>query len=102
MTVASSGVSMEVTKRRAPCFGDLLAGFMMKANVALTSAEVSARPSWKRTPRRSIGYFTEDHRATGAGCGRQIRGALMKCLVGQKGEGQGFLGTFGNAETRRG
>src|SRR6267143_1129333 len=38
MTVTSSGVSMEVTMRRAPRFGDLLAGFMMNSNVALTSA----------------------------------------------------------------
>ena len=45
MTEASSGASMEVTMRRAPCFGDLLAGFLRKSNVALTSAEVSARPS---------------------------------------------------------
>src|SRR5229473_1941391 len=43
MTVASSGVSMEATMRSALCFGDLLAGFLMKSNVALTSAEVSAR-----------------------------------------------------------
>src|SRR5947208_715807 len=52
--------------------------------------------------RRSIGYFTEDRWAAGAGCGGQVRGALVKCLVGEKGEGKGFLGTFGNAETYRG
>jgi len=46
------GVSMELTMRRAPRFGDLLAGFMMNSNVALTSVAVSARPSWKRTPWR--------------------------------------------------
>src|SRR5260370_42522417 len=52
MTVASSGVSMELTMRRAPRFGDLLAGFLMNSNVALTSVAVSARPSWKPPPGR--------------------------------------------------
>src|SRR6202045_2323282 len=51
---------------------------------------------------RGIGYFTEDRWAAGAGCGGQVRGALVKCFVGEKGEGKGFLGFFGNAETRRG
>ena len=56
----------------------------------------------KRLARRGIGYFTEDRRAASAGCGRQVRGALVKCFVGEKGEGQSFLGVFGNAETPRG
>src|SRR6267143_2356743 len=52
--------------------------------------------------RRGIGYFTEDCRAAGAGCGRKICGALVKCFVSEKGKGKGFLGAFGNAKTRRG
>src|SRR6266513_5427231 len=52
--------------------------------------------------RRSIGYFTEDRWAAGAGCGGQVRRALVKCLVGEKSEGKGFLGIFGNAKTYRG
>jgi hypothetical protein len=47
-----SGVSTEVTRRRAPRFGDLFTGLAMKSSVLFTSAEVSGRPSWKRTPLR--------------------------------------------------
>ena len=56
----------------------------------------------RRLARWGIGDFPEDRQATGAGCGRQVRGALVKCFVGEKGEGQSFLGVFGNAETPRG
>src|SRR5712692_356028 len=55
-----------------------------------------------RSARRSIGYFTEDCWAAGAGCRRQVRRALVKSFVGEKGKGKSFLGVFGNAETRRG
>src|SRR5467141_3053763 len=65
--------------------------------------ESKARQGWmERLARRSIGYFTEDRRAAGAGCGGQVRGALVKCFVRQQSEGKGFLGIFGNAETPRG
>src|SRR5882762_2507848 len=65
--------------------------------------ESKARRGWmERLARRGIGYFTEDRQAAGAGCGGQVRGALVKCFVGQQSEGKGFLGIFGNAETPRG
>ncbi len=56
----------------------------------------------ERLARRSIGYFTEDRGAARAGCGRQVRGALVKCFVGQKRKGEGFLGVLRNAQSRRG
>src|SRR5216683_6224984 len=52
--------------------------------------------------RRSIGYFTEDCWAAGAGCGGKVRGALVKGFVGEKGKGKSLLGVFGNAKTPRG
>ena len=56
----------------------------------------------ERLARRGIGDFTEDCGAAGAGCGGQVRGPLVKCFVGDKSEGKGFLGIFGNAQTPRG
>src|SRR5467141_760832 len=65
--------------------------------------ESKVRRGWmERLAGRGIGYFTEDRWAAGAGCGGQVRGALVKCFVGEKGEGEGFLGAFGNTETYRG
>ena len=56
----------------------------------------------ERLARRSIRYFTEDCRAAGAGCGRQVPWPLVECFVGQQRKGESFLGVFGNAETGRG
>src|SRR6266481_8419458 len=68
------------------------------------SKEVVKRRSFEMAPlaRRSIGYFTEDRCAAGAGCGRQVRRAPVKCFIGEKGKGKSLLGVFGNAKTPRG
>src|SRR5260370_26523183 len=52
----------------------------------------------ERLARRSIGYFTEDRGAAGAGCGGEDRRALVRGFVGERGKGQGFVGIVGNAE----
>src|SRR6266403_1942155 len=50
------------------------------------------RRGWmERLARWGIGYFTEDRWAAGAGGGRQVRGALVKCFVGQQAEGEEFF-----------
>lgn len=50
--------------------------------------------------RRGIGDFTEDGAAAGARGRRKIRRALMERFVREKSERKGFLGVFGDAETR--
>src|SRR5882762_11962912 len=52
--------------------------------------------------RRGIRNFTENGGAARAGGRREVRGAPVERLVREQGEGQGFLGVFGNAEAGRG
>lgn len=54
----------------------------------------------KVSARWSIGDFSEDGGPPRARGGWKIRGALMKRLVSEKSEGEGFLGVFGDTEVR--
>ncbi len=40
--------------------------------------------------------------AAGASCGGKVRGTLVKRFVGEKRKGEGLLGIFGDAKSRRG
>ena len=55
-----------------------------------------------RLARWGIRDFTENGGATCSGGGREVRRALVEGLVREQGEGESFLGVFGNAEPRRG
>src|SRR5262245_46699406 len=106
---------MPATRRKAPRLGDAFLGLRMKSNVALTSAEVSGRTSFRakqgicfsppaawfrlveRLVRRGIGDFTEDGGAVGAGGGGNVRRTAVEGFVGEEGEGEGFFGVGGDA-----
>ena len=47
---------------------------------------------------RGIGDFTENCRATCAGCGGKVRGALMEGFISEQSKSKGFFGVNGDAE----
>ena len=63
------------------------------------AGEVSAR-TWLTRP--GIRDFTENGTAARPGGRRNVGRAVVKGLVGKQGEGQSFLGLFGNTKARGG